>query len=41
MFAIIDRRDMGLYEVPMLIPLLGFGMVKMLAIFHIVVLCCY
>ena len=41
MFAIIDRSDMGLYEVPMIIPLLGLGMGKMLANFHIVVLCCY
>ena len=31
-FAIIERRDMGLYEVPL--SLLGFGMGTMLANFH-------
>ena len=35
-FAITERRDMGLYEVPL--SLLGFGMWTMLAIY--VVLCC-
>ena len=33
-FAIIERRDMGLYEVPLSMPLLGFGMGTMLANFH-------
>ena len=33
-FAITDRRDMGLYEVPLSMSLLGFGMGTMLANFH-------
>ena len=36
-FAITERRDMGLYEVPLSMSLLGFGMEPMLAYFHI---CC-
>ena len=32
--AITERRDMGLYEVPFSISLLGFGMGTMLANFH-------
>ena len=32
--AITERRDMGLYEVPLSISLLGFGMGTMLANFH-------
>ena len=32
--AITERRDMGLYEVPMSMSLLGFGMGTMLANFH-------
>ena len=40
-FAITERRDMGLYEVPLSMSLLGFEMGTMLASFHIicVVLC--
>ena len=34
-FAITERRDMGLYEVPMSMSLFGFGMGTMLANFHI------
>ena len=34
MFAITERRDMGLYEVPLFMSLLGFGMGTMLANFH-------
>ena len=33
-FAIIERRDMGQYEVPLSISVLGFGMGAMLANFH-------
>ena len=33
-FAITERRDMGLYGVPLSMSLLGFGMVIMLANFH-------
>ena len=32
--AITERRDMGLYEVPLSMCLLGFGMGTMLANFH-------
>ena len=32
--AITARRDMGLYEVPLSMSLLGFGMGTMLANFH-------
>ena len=32
--AITERRDMGLYEVPVSMYLLGFGMGTMLANFH-------
>ena len=32
--AITERRDMGLYEVPLSISLLGFGMGTVLANFH-------
>ena len=32
--AITERRDMGLYEVPLSVSLLGFGMGTMLANFH-------
>ena len=34
MFAIPERRDMDLYEVPLSMFLLGFGMGTMLANFH-------
>ena len=33
-FAITERRDMGLHEVPLSMSLLGFGMETMLANFH-------
>ena len=33
-FAIAERRDMGLYEVPLSMSLLGFGMGTMLVNFH-------
>ena len=33
-FAITDRRDIGLYDVPMLMSLLGLGVGMMLARFH-------
>ena len=33
-FEITDRRDIGLYYVPMLMSLLGFGIGMMLANFH-------
>ena len=33
-FAITERRDMGLYEVPLYMYLLGFGMGTMFANFH-------
>ena len=34
MSAITERRDMGLYEVPLSMSLLGFGVGTMLANFH-------
>ena len=34
-FAVTERRDMGLYEVPLFVPLLGFGIGAMLANFHV------
>ena len=34
MSAITERRDMGLYAVPLFVSLLGFGMGTMLANFH-------
>ena len=34
-FAITERRDMGLYEVPLSMSLLGFGMGTMLANSHV------
>ena len=33
-FAITEMRDMGVYEVPLSMSLLGFGMGTMLASFH-------
>ena len=33
-FAITERRDMGVYEVPLSMSLLGFRMGTMLASFH-------
>ena len=33
--AITERRDMGLYEVPLSMSLVGFGMGTMLANFHV------
>ena len=33
-FPITERRDMGLYEVPLSMSLFGFGMGTMLANFH-------
>ena len=33
--AITERRDMGLYEVPLFVSLLGFGIKIMLANFHV------
>ena len=33
-FAITDRRDIGLYDVPMLMSSLGLGICMMLASFH-------
>ena len=33
--AITKRRDMGLYEVPLFVSLLGFGIGTMLANFHV------
>ena len=33
-FAITDRRDIGLYDVPVLMSLLGLGIGMMLASFH-------
>ena len=32
--AITERNDMGLYEVPLSVSLLGFGMETMLGNFH-------
>ena len=34
-FAITERRYMGLYEVPLSVSLLGFGIGTMLANFHV------
>ena len=34
-FANTERRDMGLYEVPLSVSLLGFGIETMLANFHV------
>ena len=34
-FAITERRDMGMYEVPLSVSLLGFGTGTMLANFHV------
>ena len=34
-FAITERRDMGLYEVPLSVSLLGFGIWTMLANLHV------
>ena len=34
-FAITERRDMGLYEVPLFVSLLGFGIGTILANFHV------
>ena len=33
--AITERRDMGLYEVPLSVSLLGLGIGTMLANFHV------
>ena len=33
--AITERRDMGLYEVPLSVSLLGFGIGTMVANFHV------
>ena len=33
--SITERRDMGLYEVPLSVSLLGFGIGTMLANFHV------
>ena len=33
--AITERRDMGLYEIPLFVSLLGFGIGVMLANFHV------
>ena len=33
-FSITDRRDIGLYDVPMLMSLLGFGIGMILANFY-------
>ena len=35
MSAIPERRDMGLYEIPLFVSLLGFGIGNMLANFHV------
>ena len=34
-FPITERRNMSLYEVPLSVSLLGFGMGTMLANFHV------
>ena len=34
-FAITERRGMGLYEVPLSVSLLGFGIGTVLANFHV------
>ena len=39
-FAITESRDMGLYDVPLSMSLLGFGMGTMLANFHMCILVC-
>ena len=39
-FAITDRRDIGLYDVPMLMSLLGLGIGMMLANFKHELSCC-
>ena len=33
--AVTERRDMGLYEVPLFVSLLGFGIGTMLPNFHV------
>ena len=33
-FAITDKRDIGMYDVPMFMSLLGLGIGMMLASFH-------
>ena len=33
--AITERRDIGMYEVPLSVSLLGFGIGTMLASFHV------
>ena len=35
LFTITERRDMGLFEVPLSVSLLGFGIGTMLANFHV------
>ena len=35
MSAIIERRDMGMYEVPLSVSLFGFGVGNMLANFYV------
>ena len=37
-FEITERRDMGLYEVPLSVSLWGFGIGTMLANFHVEVM---
>ena len=37
-FSITERRDMGLYEVPLSMSLLGFGTGTMLTNFHMCVI---
>ena len=34
-FAITEKRDMGLYEVPLFVSLLGLGIGTMLDNFHV------
>ena len=34
-YAITERKDMGLYEVPLFVSLLGFGIRTILANFHV------
>ena len=34
-FALTERRDMGLYEVSLFVSLLGFGIWTMLPSFHV------
>ena len=38
MSAITERMDMGLYQVPLSMSLLGFGMRTMLANFHMCII---